>query len=376
MNDQKTLWSGYLLGTAGLLMIYLLPQMVGAVTDQFGLNPRQSGLFASMDLIGYSIASVSSYFWIRKYNWKNMAWLSIAIMVLGNLASVYIDHFTLLMAARVLTGLGQGIAVAITLVLVSDSVSTDRNFAIYLILTLIVGAIGVEILPALMENYQAAPIYLSQSIIAILCIPFVMFWLPTQGTNEELEADSSKMNGIVIACLVGIFLMFVGYGGLWSMTERIGIINELDEVYISNILSTALLAAIPALLIPILIGIRFGRIIPLVISTFGLILYGLFVSADNNEMLFATAVIAGSFGVNMILPYLTGIISDNDKSGKGVVMVTPMYSIGFALGPALLSLFVIGADYHIAGYIATAIFSLVFITYIWAINKNRKINNG
>ena len=376
MNDQKTLWSGYLLGTAGLLMIYLLPQMVGAVTDQFGLNPQQSGLFASMDLIGYSIASVSSYFWIRKYNWKNMAWLSIAIMVLGNLASVYIDHFSLLLAARVLTGLGQGIAVAITLVLVSDSASTDRNFAIYLILTLIVGAVGVEMLPAFMESYKAAPIYLSQAVIAVLCIPIVAFWLPTKGSDEELEADSSKMNGIVLACLAGIFLMFVGYGGLWSMTERIGIINELDEVYISNILSTALLAAIPALLIPILIGVRFGRIIPLVISTLGLIVYGLFVSAENNEVLFATAVIAGSFGVNMILPYLTGIISDNDKSGKGVVMVTPMYSIGFAVGPALLSLFVIGADYHIVGYVATVIFALVFATYTWAINKNRRSNNG
>lgn len=376
MNDQKKLWSGYVLGTAGLLMIYLLPQLVGAVSEQFGLSPRQAGFFASSDLIGYSLSSISSYFWIRKYNWKNMAWLSIAIMVLGNLSSVYIDSFSLLIAARVITGLGQGIAVALTLVLVSDSLSTDRNFAIYLILTLLVGAVGVELLAPYLATMQAAPIYYCQIVLALISIPFVMIWLPKAGNEEETAEESSPMNGIVLACLGGIFLMFVGYGGLWSMTERIGIANQLDIAYISEILSIALLAAIPALLIPIIIGTRFGRIIPLVISILGLVVYGLFVGIDNDESMFAISVIAGSFGVNMILPYLTGIISDNDKTGKGVVMVTPMYSIGFAIGPALLSLFVIGANYQTAGYIATAVFALVFVTYLWAIRSSRKTQLG
>lgn len=371
MNRQTKLWAGYILGNAGLLMIYLLPQMVGVVTEQFGLSPMQSGFFASTDLMGSAIASISSFFWIRKTNWKTMAWLGLGIVIVGNLLSMVAGSFGLLAFMRIFTGLGQGIAVALTLVIVGDSENTDRNFAIYLILTLLFGAAAVELLPALYSPFEGVHIYGAQIATCLLAIPFILKWLPERGKLSEEVISDNSLSMVSILCLFGVLVLYMGYGGLWALTERIGVANGFAPDFIANVLSISLLVSIPALLVPIVFGVKFGRALPITIASIGLILYSVLIYYGQNSTLFFLAVAAGSFGVNMIIPYMTGILADEDKTGKGVVMVMPMYAIGFALGPSVLSIFTTGDGFLPITIAATLMFILVFIIYFWVILKNK-----
>lgn len=359
------LWTAYMLGNAGLLMIYLLPQLVGVVSDQFNLTAEQSGFFASTDLIGSAIASISSFFWIRKSNWRKMALLGIAIMIIGNVLSTVATSFTVLSLLRILTGLGQGIAVALTLVMINDSKDTDRNFAIYLIVTLVFGAAFVELLPALYAPLTASPIYMAQVALSVVAIPLVIKWIPNQDVEVNEELSEERLSPRSILSLSGILLMYLAYGGLWALTELIGTSKGLTPEFIANTLSVSLLVSIPGLIIPIVIGVKFGRTIPLFIGGLGLILYGVLIAIGTSSSLFFIAVNVGSFGVNLIIPYMTGILSDDDKTGKGVVMVMPMYAIGFALGPMVLSFFLNGNSFALVSIVATVIFIIVLATYYW-----------
>jgi len=371
MNKQTKLWAGYFLGNAGLLMIYLLPQMVGVVTEQFDLSQMQSGFFASTDLIGSAIASISSFFWIRKANWKTMAWLGLGIMIIGNLLSMVAGNFGLLAFMRIFTGLGQGIAVALTLVIVGDSESTDRNFAIYLILTLLFGAAAVELLPALFSPMEGIQIYGAQIAMCLLAIPFIIKWMPKEAVLADEIISDKGLSMVSILCLLGVLVLYIGYGGLWALTERIGVANGFSSDYIANVLSVSLLISIPALLVPIVMGVKFGRAIPITVACIGLVLYSVLIYYGQNSTLFFLAVAAGSFGVNMIIPYMTGILADEDTTGKGVVMVMPMYAIGFALGPSVLSVFSTGEGFLSMAIAATIMFVLVFIIYLWVLAKNK-----
>ena len=371
MSKQTKLWAGYFLGNAGLLMIYLLPQLVGTVTEQFNLSVSQSGFFASTDLIGSAIASISSFFWIRKSNWRTMALLGIGIIILGNLLSMIADSFIVLSAFRILTGIGQGIAVALTLVIVNDSKDTDRNFAIYLIVTLLFGAIAVELLPKFFTPFTSVSIFGAQIALCVLALPFILKWIPNKNAQLEANEFQTKLSSISIFCLLGILVMYMGYGGLWALTERIGIAKGFTSEFIANTLSISLLVAIPALIVPIVIGNKYGRFIPLLIGGIGLLFYSVLLSFGNDSTLFFLAVSFGSFGVNIIIPYMTGILAEIDKTGKGVVMVMPMYAIGFALGPMVLSLFLAESGFGSVSTAATIIFIAVLITYFWILLRNK-----
>jgi len=354
-------------------MIYFLPQLVGAVAEQFTLDERQMGLFASSDLIGYSIGSISSFFWIRRVNWRMASLISVVIMVLGNWFSPMISEYLVIIVVRILTGIGQGMAVAITLAVVADSTRTDRNFALYLIITLIVGAVGVMLLPDMMAKYGARPIYWGQILCALLALPFIFKWLPGNGIDYE-EESSGGFNKSIYLSLFSVLLLYVGYGGLWALAERIGNISGLTPEYIGWCLSISLLWAIVGLLIPILFELKFGRLLPISLSILSLCVFGLLMFWDTSKTGFLIAVSVGSFGINLILPYVTGVIGENDSSGKGVIMVTPMYSIGFALGPAILSFFIINDDYTYVGYVASAFFIICFLIFILVIRTSKAMN--
>ncbi|ANQ48852.1 MFS transporter [Flammeovirga sp. MY04] len=373
MKFNKELWAAFLLGNAGLLMIYLLPIMVGAVSEQFNLTPQQSGLFAACDLIGYSMSSISSFFWINKTNWKRMAIISVLVMICGNALATIVGSFPVLLLIRWLTGLGQGIGVALTLAVINKFGDTDRNFAAYLIITLVFGALCMEGI-SFFPNYEKADvIYAMQIILAIICLPFVIQFMSKGGHQLEEKGSSQRIPILVFLCLLGVLLMFVGYGGLWSFTERIAVANHFDPEFVSTVLSSGLLIAIPALMIPLFIGSKYGRMLPISISILGLIIYSLCVGTDD-KVYFTIGVLTGSFGVNLIIPYLTGIIADQDQSGKGVVMVTPMYSIGFAMGPLFLSMITTDGNYLVLSIVSVAIFLMVYITYLSVLIKKPATN--
>lgn len=87
--------------------------MVGMVSESLSLSAVQQGQFASSDLVGSAIASISSFFWIRKFDWKKVALIGLTLIIAGNLLSIFQNDFTSLLIIRFMTGLGEGLAIAL-----------------------------------------------------------------------------------------------------------------------------------------------------------------------------------------------------------------------------------------------------------------------
>ena len=369
LNSWKTILAASALGNAGLLMIYFAPVLVGAVDDQLQLTDFQKGLFGASDLIGYAIASLSAYFWIRKVNWKTTALIALVVLLLGNILSPLMPEIYSLVAMRIFTGIGQGMAVALTLAIFGDTNQTDRNLAIYLVLSLIVGIGILPFLPDLVASHGAASIYWAQAIFSLIAIPFVLWAIPAQGIVQEAKGTTAKLSVPVQLALLGIIILYIGYGGLWVLAERFGDLAGLSAEVIGNSLTISLIVGLVALLLTIFVADRFGRMIPILLSLTTLIVFSLVLFWDKSATGFLIAVCAGSFGINLVIPYMSAVIDELDDSGKGVAMVPAMYSIGFFLGPLILSFFMFDQDSAMAGYVAAGFFVGCLGIYGWLIGK-------
>jgi len=314
-------------------------------------------------LIGYGAASLSAFFWIRKVNWKWMAVVSLAILVVGNLLSTQIGDFNLLVAIRVFTGLGQGIAVGLAMTIFGDSSRTDRNLAIYLILTLLIGMVGFRLLPDLIAANGTLPIYLTQVILPILALPLILWKLPVKGLEFEIEKKTGNLSNPVLLCLGAFFLLYVAYGGLWILVERFGNLAGHSPEFIGESLSNAMTGGFLGLLVPIFLADKLGRIIPIVLSFLCLFAFA-FLLFEGSETGFKVAVWFGLFGINLVVPYLTGIVVDLDFSGKGVAMIPAMYSIGVSVGPVALAYFLTAEGSSNAGFVASGIFLICMVIYL------------
>jgi len=369
INSWKTILAASALGNAGLLMIYFAPILVGAVDEQLQLTDFQKGLFGASDLIGYAIASLSAYFWIRKVNWRTAALIALVILVVGNMLSMYMPEIYSLVGMRIFTGIGQGIAVALTLAIFGDTDQTDRNLAIYLVLSLLVGIGILPFLPDWVATNGPNPIYWTQMIFAIIAIPFVIWAIPKKGLVQEIKGTTVKLSFPVQLALLGIIILYIGYGGLWVLVERFGDLSGLSAAVIGDSLTISLIVGLVALLLTIFIADRFGRMIPIILSLAFLIIFSLVLFWDQSATGFLIAVCAGNFGINLVIPYMSAVIDQLDESGKGVAMVPAMYSIGLFLGPIVLSFFMSEQDNSMAGYIAAAFFIACLGIYIWLVRK-------
>jgi len=218
------------------------------------------------------------------------------------------------------------------------------------------------------------PIFLTQLFFAVLAIPFVIWGLPKKGLDYEVNTSGGKLAIPVILGLLGILVLYIGYGGLWVLVERFGDFSGLPADTIAKSLSASLFVGIFALLIPIVLEDKLGRLLPVGLSLLSLIVFALLLFLDTSATGYLIAVCAGNFGINVILPYITGVIDQLDDTGKGVVLVTPMYAIGVTLGPIVLALFITENSTSPAGYAAAGFFLISLIIFFSIMSYKNKID--
>ncbi len=365
MIKQNSLTGAFVMGNAGLFLIYILPQMLSMVTAQYQLTAVQSGLFGSSDLIGSALISVSSIYWIRKISLRRYGLIGLCIILIGNLLCTLVDDFSTLLLLRVFCGIGEGLVIALTLIMIHDSKNLEKNFAIYLMVTLVVGAIMVLLNPYLIGNFGSDFIFLSQGGMALLALPFCFTWIPDYALVEsDVTFTSDGLNFKAIRGLFAIMLMFVGYGGLWAFSEQIGIARGFDQEFISLVLSGALGIALIGLALPIIFNDQKHAVLFITLGMLGLLGYALLISFGQNQTDYLVAIWLGSLAVNMVLPYMTGVIAEFDSTGKSMVLIMPLYSIGFALGPVLISLLLQGNGNTWLGLGMSLLFALVLWIFL------------
>ncbi|MFO1409879.1 MAG: MFS transporter [Steroidobacteraceae bacterium] len=317
---------------AAILMI--APVVVGALITRYGFTPAQAGVTISVELGAMSLASWPALWWLPRWSWRKVLRVLLSVMIAGNLACAFVEGFAPLAALRALTGLAGGSVMVVCIAVIGMTRQTERNFGWWTVSQLVLGAIGLALLPRVLPAVGLRGLYLGFAALLLLCLPMIR-WLPERAPPRSSETGSGVLGLPALLGLAGILCLYVALGGVWTYVERIGAASGLGATLIGDDLTVASLCGIAGCGSAVVLGARWGRVRPLLIG-FALILVGCAALAGSvPPTRFLLAAGAFKYAWTFALPYILAGMASHDHSGRLMAIANFMIGGGLAIGPAL-----------------------------------------
>jgi predicted MFS family arabinose efflux permease len=171
----------------------------------------------------------------------------------------------------------------------------------------------------------------------------------------------------VFIALLGLLLFFGGIAGIWAFMERFANDGDIDKSLAGQLLAVGVVSSAVGPVIPAVIGDRFGRVLPLLITA-SIVVVSL--------LLLATPLTLWKYGlVLVVLPaawyagmaYQMGVIAEADVTGQYSVLMSAALGLGATLGPALLGLIKTASGLPVALAFAGAVAVSGALASIWVI---------
>lgn len=336
IDSNLSLISIVILGTVNIAILYVAPVLIGAMVEVLNFSEAQAGYVISAELLGMLLATFPALYFIDHINWRKAVFLALSFMIFNGLISASLESFQALFISRLLFGLAAGFSMAICLSIIGLTSDPDRTFGFWVTGQLVMGALGLFILPTLFPLWGFGFVYIL-TIPLILLLVFMLRFLPNR-RPKQLKTESLNHQPLLIwavAGLLAIFVYYVGQYGVWAYIDRIGSAIGLTSENIGNSLGLATIIGIGGSLGAAILSTRFGRLLPITIGVIISILSMTILLDDFNAFQFLIATCVFNFTFNFILPYLMACVAAVDMTGKLIILTSVSSSAGLAAGPAL-----------------------------------------
>lgn len=310
----------------------VMPAMVGAMAAQPHVGTEGAGYLVSINMAGIFIGTLLRALMRVAPSAKRMIVAGLSVMMIGNLVTIAVATMPALLAARLISGLGEGFAAGVCFSLMAGARRPANIFAFYAAGQGIIGTIGMGVLPWLVAVFDWRAFYV---VLTVLAVPALFLAGPAarNGVDEAKRISSAPISLPGWFGLAMIFLFFVGMALLWAFLQRIGEYHGLGLVAVSGALASTAMAGLAGSLTVAFGGDRLpdraAWIIGIVLVT------GSAASLwTTSGFLFLIGAWALNFAWGFQYPFFFRALARTDP-GKGAA-VTPMATgIALTVGPAL-----------------------------------------
>jgi predicted MFS family arabinose efflux permease len=329
-------WAAIYLGVAAATLPSVLPVMVGVLTDKLGFGVVRAGYVASVNHVGILLGSVICAALVRWWSWQTLIRVGAATMIGTNLLTMLVSSFLPVATMRLWSGLGEGVVGSICYAAMGQSGQPARALGFYLAGQGLVGAVGMGLIPTVVDRMGWPWFFV---LISILALP--AFWLArsieTLRTRKlhTVGTSARAVPWLSWYALAGILIFFVGMSAVWTFTERIGHAKAIDLTHLSLALSASAIANVAGSLLVAFLAHRFSAVAGL-LSGLAIILAGLLALVFSSSwQLYVAAVSLFFFAWGFYYPFQFRLLSKVDVGGK-ITILTPLVTAGgFTLGPAI-----------------------------------------
>lgn len=316
------------------LILMTAPVVAAQLGGQLHLKPERIGLFFTVELGAMSLATLPSYLWLPCVSQRLVAFLAIIVFVVSNILAAFIPSYGLLLLLQLTTGLAGGTLMILCLTSAGRAANQDRVFGLWVIGQLILGALGLWVLPGLFTHFGLSALFVSLAILLILATPLAWAF-PSYAIRPEKKLMQAHPVSIAkpVLGLLAVLAFYLSLGGVWTFMSALGVKSGIEANITGHILSIASLFGIAGAAFASVIGGRGKRIHFLIIG------YAILVAAIalmfNLPALarFAIAACAFKFAWTFVLPYILAVIGAIDPSGRAIATVNLIIGGGLALGP-------------------------------------------
>lgn len=331
------------LSIAGIAAFSILPVMIGALADAQGLGASEAGFIAAADLCGFALASLWAGIWTHGFDGRRLAAAGLLAALIGNVLSLHAAGFELLLAVRLLSGLGGGLAYSVAMSTLARSARPDRDFGLMVAVQIAYQVVALFTLPRLVTAQGPDAIFLV--LAGTVCASFLALLSPGLVTRRaDSSAHPASRSAAAWLALAAMALFSLNLGALWTYVERIGVGIGLSSPQAGTILAVALALSILGALGASILGDRWGRRVPLMLAFVAqLISLALLMRTDATS--YSIGAVVYSLAWAFAVPYLYSFVASLDKSGRLIVLAPAAQAVGAALGPAVAASLLSGAAY-------------------------------
>ena len=336
-----------LLATAGFFYINIMAAIVDGLITGLGFSNVQAGMVGSANIYGASVGSLCAVFVVRRIEWRPALVVLFSLLMCIDLGSTVIHDPTVLIVVRAVHGFIGGMSVGIAYSVMARLHSPDRAFGVLLVLQFGLGGLGVMYLPLLVPLYGAKILFLvlaaltAIALVSMLAIPKRLGKNRSKAELAAMPANYRKLT--VVLSLLALFLFQGGNMALAAFIIRLGEHAHLARDFIGQALGWATWIGAAGAGLVIFMGTRFGRLRPL-IAAFLLTFAGTtgFFWSES-QPIFMIANVGTAITWSFVVPYLFGMISRLDPSGRLAALGGFVSKCGLASGPLGAGL-LLGAD--------------------------------
>jgi len=348
MDAGTIVAAAVLISAIGALFYNVLPMYLGAAQDYRGLSNEQIGFIGTSFFLGFTLASSSAFYWIRRIDWRVVSYLAIAVAALGLLVAGGSDSYVSLLAGVFVAGCGCASIYSVGTTLISDTSNAARWYGAKITAEAALGVVLLVAAPTLILPSWGFAGLNGALIVTILVFAPVVLFLPPHGSRLQEEDAARPVEGSigpVLFALLACMLFICGQTAIWGFVERIGNSASFHPASVGTLLGVSLAFAGGGSLLAAWLGNRIGYLKPLVWAHLSFFTGVAMLFRGNIFEMYAVAACLIMFSVGLGIAYVFSAIAALDEDGRYVVLSVPALGVGVMIGPGAAGMLASGTGY-------------------------------
>ncbi|USI77598.1 MFS transporter [Sphingopyxis sp. USTB-05] len=344
---------------------FVLPLVLGALTERHGMSRVQGGMIATVQVMSTAVAVGLIFPIAHRISARWFLYCGLSMLILGNMLTILADGFASLVALRALAGGGEGVVLAVIGILIGLQDEAERGFAVQAFGVGLGSAIVSLLAPLLVPSLGADAIFMVLGLLplaAMFMVPGITrrATAPGRASSSPIAAMSSwamLRSPIILLLVVSFFSMVIASNATYiffEQTARSVGLTFVDLLYVMAVVNMSMLLG------PLFAhwaGVRFGRLKPILVAYAGLAIGAMMIGYAASASVLISGLVLQAIAAMLVKPYMNGLCVAIDPTGRLVTLNYSVYRIGSGITPMLATV-ILAAGYGSHGL---AIFSVALV---------------
>ncbi len=348
-------------GALGQLGSFLLPYTLSAMADALSGHEDWASYLIASELAMLSATTALVSWRLPTLSIRTVSALASLAIAGGQLASMEAHGFLQLLTARICTGLGEGVLLAVAYALIAAGSRAPKDFSMLTFLVTLSAGVALLTVPILIPYIGTRGAFVPQlagAAIAILGVSRI----PRRAQAIPRRADLNWGGNRAFHLLLAILLISLASNTLWEFAAQFSTQVGLPPAHFALVAVVSTFVALGAGPMVYWARLRAGGYLPAVGAIAIQIVAALIYSNAKTRLPFIAAILVLNFMIVFIMPFLRTNLAELDRSGRAAGLSATADNLGTVIGPGAAGLILsVGAGHFGVGLLATLAFLLAWL---------------
>jgi predicted MFS family arabinose efflux permease len=313
----------------------LAPAIVGGLMDGLNLSVRQAGLVSTAWLTGCALGNCWVLFAGGRRRLRTVLGVSVAIVALCDLASAGAASLHTLLLARVASGIGAGVTLAVVSAAAAQMRRAGPMYAAIPIAQQLFGFVGFLAMPPLLARFGIAGAFIALSGCSVvgLCLTRLA---PAGEVNTGGESLSLRVSRRSLLLLGALFATYLAFTAVWTYVERLGISAGIPRPAVARALAFGMIAGTTGSLGATGLLMRSNEANrALLAGALAIVFCTALLALASAASAFTVAIVGFNFAIALVTPLYMVRLASGEGGGERVVLALLGMYLGFICGPVV-----------------------------------------